>query len=146
MKMKLGMVLVTSLVILIICESSLLALSSPVERIELAARSNNIVYGEIVEVVCTGEFEKSKCVDRTGYLASLKVKRTVKGTRYRRLYIRFMKSRFKEGCLGSPDEVHIVGELGLYYLQCRGDQCRLTHWNGVEYENRGYKPLPTCKE
>jgi hypothetical protein len=146
MKVKLAIVLVACTFVFGMCIPAAFAISSPVSRVELTAKSNNIVYGVILDVVCSGEFEKNKCADLTGYVAELKVKRTVKGPRYKRLYIRFMESKFKEGCYGSPDEVHRVGEKGLYYLLCRGDQCKLTSWNGVEYENRAYKTLPSCGE
>lgn len=121
------------------------ALMPPMSLEELQIESNQIVRGKITEVVCTGTHEENRCADLTGYRATLQVMKTIKGKRYKKLYLNFKNYEFKEGCVGSPDTVHHTGEEALYYLRCRGDNCRLTHWNGIEYKSRGRQTLPKCR-
>jgi|GEM_PF-3706446 len=120
------------------------ALMPPLTPEELQGESNQIVKGRILDVVCTGEHEENRCAKLTGYKATLKVSKTIKGKRYKKLHLRFMKYDFKEGCVGSPDTVHYPGEEALYYLRCREDSCRLTHWNGIKYKSHGDISLPKC--
>jgi hypothetical protein len=120
------------------------ALMPPLSQKELKAESNQIVRGKILDVVCTGDNEETHCAKLTGYKATLQVTKTIKGTPYKKLALRFKNYDFKEGCVGSPDAVHYPGEEGLYYLQCTKDKCRLTHWNGITHTSRGKGPLPKC--
>ncbi len=131
--------------LLIVLPSLAWALMPPFTPKELKERSNHIVRGEITQVMCTGEFEETHCAYLTGYKATLKVRRTLKGKRYKTLNLYFKEYDFKEGCVGSADTVHYSGEEALYYLSCKGDSCYLTHWNGIEYKRRGNGPLPECK-
>lgn len=109
-----------------------LALMPPMELAELEAESNTIVLGEITDITSTGELIENPCVTKTGYKATLKVLKVIKGKADDKLTIRFKKFDFKEGCVGSPDHRHFVGENGKFYLSCQEDHiCRLTHWNGV---------------
>lgn len=117
----------------------------PMSQRELDRESTHIVRGEIADVVCTGEFEKTRCAKLTGYMATLKVKKTLKGKRYKTLFVRFKEYDFFKGCVGSPDVVHYPGEEALYYLACKEDQCRLTHWNGIKYKKHSERSLPECK-
>jgi len=120
------------------------ALMPPLSPEELQKESNQIVRGKVLDVVCTGKQEENRCVKLTGYKATLKVSKTIKGKRYKKLKLNFKKYDFKEGCVGSPDTVHYPGEEALYYLRCKENSCRLTHWNGVEYKFRGDRSLPKC--
>jgi len=120
------------------------ALMPPLNSEELKKESNQIVRGKVLDVACTGKQEENRCATLTGYKATLEVTKTIKGKRYKDLELRFKKYDFKDGCVGSPDTVHYPGEEGLYYLRCREDHCRLTHWNGVQYKSRGSRSLPNC--
>ena len=117
------------------------ALMPPLSPEELRQESNQIVRGKILDVVCTGEHKENRCAKLTGYRATIEVTKTIKGKRYKKLYLRFKKYDFKEGCVGSPDTVHYPGEEALYYLRCTKDRCRLTHWNGIIYKSRGDRTI-----
>ncbi len=112
---------------------------------ELKQTSTNIVVGTVTAIDCTGEHEESPCASKTGYVAKLAVKRDVKGKSPKEIDLRFKKYEFQDGCVGSPDTIHYPGERALYYLQCKGASCRLTHWNGIEYRKRGDGKLPDCR-
>ena len=120
------------------------ALMPPLTPKELKQESNQIVRGKILDVVCTGDNEENGCAKLTGYKATLEVTKTIKGARYKKLALRFKKYDFKKGCVGSPDTVHYPGEEALYYLRCKEKNCRLTHWNGIEYKSKGKRSLPKC--
>lgn len=136
---------ICSAILILFCAGVVFALMPPMSYEGLNRESTNIVRGEITEVVCTGEFEKTRCAKLTGYVATLKVKKTIKGKRYKTLYIYFKEYDFFEGCVGSPDTVHCPGEEALYYLSCKEDKCHLTHWNGIKYKKHGNKSLPKCE-
>jgi hypothetical protein len=121
------------------------ALMPPLSPEELQKESNQIVRGKVLDVVCTGEYEETRCAKLTGYRATLEISKTIKGKRYKKLDLSFKKYDFKKGCVGSPDTVHYPGEEALYYLRCKEDRCRLTHWNGIEYKSHGDQPLPKCR-
>lgn len=122
------------------------ALMPPMTEAELKNESNMIVKGSVVKVECTGKFGETGCAKLTGYKATLKINETVKGENLDQVSLLFDKYDFKKGCVGSPDMVHYEGEEGLYYLQCKKDQCHLTHWNGVDYFKKGGNSLPKCKK
>jgi hypothetical protein len=120
------------------------ALMPPLSPEELKQESNQIVEGKILDVVCTGEHDKNRCAELTGYKATLKVMKTIKGKRYKKLELSFKKYDFKKGCVGSPDTVHYPGEEALYYLRCKENRCHLTHWNGIIFKSHGNRSLPKC--
>lgn len=120
------------------------ALMPPLSPQELKSESNQIVEGKILNVVCTGAHEENRCATLTGYKATLEVSKTIKGKRYKNLELNFKKYDFKEGCVGSPDTIHYPGEEALYYLECSENNCRLTHWNGIQYKSKGKRSLPRC--
>ncbi len=120
------------------------ALMPPLNPEELEKESNQIVEGKVLDIVCTGYNDNNRCAKLTGYRATLKVSKTIKGKRYKKLLLRFKKYDFKEGCVGSPHTVHYQGEEALYYLRCKTDVCRVTHWNGITYKSRGSHHLPIC--
>lgn len=108
------------------------ALMPPLSPEELNKESNKIVIAKVVEVKKTGEFIPGGCADKTGYIATLKVSKTLKGKHADSIKLHFYDYDFKEGCVGSPDRTHSKGEKGKYYLSCNEKRCRLTHWNGFE--------------
>ena len=122
------------------------ALMPPMTEEELKTESNTIVKGQITKVECTGKSKDKGCVKLTGYKATLKVNGVVKGSKAKELNLFFNKYDFKKGCVGSPDTVHLEGEEGLYYLECKDNNCHLTHYNGIEYFKKGSTPLPKCKK
>lgn len=121
------------------------ALMPPMTEKELKKDSNTIVKGRITKVECTGKFKDTGCAKLTGYKALIKVNKTIKGNKLETRNLFFNKYDFKKGCVGSPDTVHYEGEEGLYYLECKKADCHLTHWNGVDYFEKGSKQLPKCK-
>ncbi len=140
------MTAVTVGAVVILASGGARALMPPMTEEQLTVRSNIIVEAEVHAMRCTGEFETNRCFSSVGYEAELDVKRTLKGEHFKRLKLLFMHTIYNEGCVGSPDTIHYVDEGGTYYLQCRGDRCRLTNWNGVRYERHGTKRLPKCEE
>lgn len=120
------------------------ALMPPMTDKELKRDSNLIVVGRITDVRCTGEIEELACATDTGYKAVLEVKKVLKGEKAKKVDLYFMRTEFKEHCIGSPDTLHYVGEEAKYYLRCTAERCGLTHWNGIEYIKEGERTLPKC--
>lgn len=117
--------------LLILISSSVWALMPPMASDRLKARSSHIVQGEVIAVVPRGEKISNDCSDEQPFEATLKVSKTFKGKRLGLVRLRFTKTDFKNGCVGSPDRFHSVGEAGLYHLRCGIENvCALTHWNG----------------
>lgn len=112
-------------------------LMPPLSKGELKHQAKTIVLGNVVKVVKTGRKKETSCASQTEKVAILRVKKYIKdsGNTDKELNIYFWDYHFKEGCVGSPDHRHFVGESGRFYLNCQKvTNCRLVHWNGVEKE------------
>lgn len=134
------------ILIILLLPMPALALMPPLTEKELKNESNTIVKGKIIKIACTGKFKDTGCANLTGYKASLKVNEVLKGKKLENLNLFFNKYKFKNGCVGSPDAVHYEGEEALYYLKCKKENCHLTHWNGIDYIEKGTASLPKCKK
>ena len=132
---RMWLFLCLAIVGLFFIQTECLALMPPMELKELEQDSNLIVEGKVVKVYSVGPVEENKCSRNTPHDAVLNILKTHKGTEFKAVVIHFEKTEFKDGCVGSPDHVHHVGESGTFYLSCQLDSCRLTHWNGVKNEN-----------
>lgn len=133
-------------IIALFFSAEVFALMPPFTKKELKQESNMIVKGIVTNVVCSGEIKDTGCAVLTGYIATLEVNRVIKGKKYKDVKLRFKDYNFKKGCIGSPDARHYTGDAGRYYLKCNEDNCRLTHWNGVEHTQRGKSSLPKCSK
>lgn len=113
------------------------ALMPPMSDAELKDNANLIVLGKVLKVEKTGKVKKTDCAKITYYKAALKIDKTLKGKKLEEVSLFFGDTKFKEGCVGSPDTIHTEGDVGKYYLQCTDDRCHLVHWNGVKSLTEG---------
>lgn len=122
---------------LVMLSHTVAALMPPMEDNELEKDSNTIVKGEIIQVESLGKKESNQCATHQNKLATLKISEVIKSSievkKDQTVMIHFRDTKFKEGCVGSPDHKHYKGETGTFYLSCKDPlNCRLTHWNGVK--------------
>lgn len=127
--------MVFGMFVLVVFSGLAQALMPPMSPEDLVQESNLIVDGEILKVYSAGPKEENKCSINVPHKAMLQVLKTVKGTEFKAVVVKFTKTHYKDGCVGSPDHVHFVGEKGRFHLSCQLDECRLTHWNGVKNED-----------
>ena len=126
------------LCILIALPVNAVALTPPLGLEELERAANTIITGRVRNIVETGRVEESNCWHRVEKVAWVKVYEYLKdsGSTDKEINIYFWDTRFKDGCVGSADHVHTVGEEATFYLSCKYvTECRLVHWNGAQ-------PLP----
>lgn len=130
----LHLILATSLLTSLVVHAML----PPLSKEELEKDSNIIAHGTITAVKPTGEKSETKNAKKVEYLATFKVAKTIKGAKHETLYIKFTSVDYAPGYTGGADHFHHEGETGIFYLSCNGDQCRLTHWNGVDDGNNPF--------
>lgn len=135
-------------VLILLISAHALALTPPIEQVDLQKQADLIVKGEIVAIKCAPQgYGQNHCATWDWYVATLDVNTVRKGKwPGRSIPILFRDLQFVKGCVGDADHVHHVGERGFYYLISRGDgNWSLINWSAVEVKRQGEGPLPMCR-